>query len=94
MDSWAQAPIQQIDYIIKSLAWVTVTALVNLLGRQLNPNAVKRDPSVDDTVITRTLLRHDSHYVAIVDGFDRFEHLIDRHIALDQVVRREMTQAK
>ncbi len=73
--------------------WVSVESLVNLLGTKVNGNAVKLDPSLDETTVTRTLLRHRSQFVALVDGFGKFEHLIDRHGALDQVVRRETAQA-
>jgi hypothetical protein len=73
--------------------WITVDSLTRLLGRNLNANALKVDPSLDETKVTRTLLRHRSQYVAIVDDRDRFQNLIDRYTALDQVVRRETTQA-
>jgi hypothetical protein len=73
--------------------WVTVASLTQLLGRNLNLNAVKRDPSAGEVTVARTLLLHDSHYVAVVDGSDRFQHLIDRYAAMDKVVRREMAVA-
>jgi hypothetical protein len=69
--------------------WITVELLIQLLGKKLNPYSVKRDPAADEAAQTRILLRTEADYVAIVDSFDRFQHLIDRYRALDQVVRQQ-----
>jgi hypothetical protein len=70
--------------------WVTPQALQSLLGRRLEINVVKRDPSIDSVLLAKTLLRHESTYVAVVDPVGRFTHLIDRYRAVDQVVRQEL----
>lgn len=73
--------------------WLTVESLIQLLGKKLNPYIVKRDPGADETASTRILLRTEADFVAIVDTSDRFQHLIDRNRALDQVVRQQTATA-
>ena len=70
--------------------WINSTSLKRFLGRNLELGSVRRDPSMDALSLTKILLRHESAYVAIIDSAGRFAHLIDRHRALDQVVRREL----
>lgn len=73
--------------------WLTVESLIQLLGKKLNPYIVKRDPGADEADSTRILLRTEADFVAIVDTSDRFQHLIDRNRALDQVVRQQTATA-
>jgi hypothetical protein len=75
---------------VEHATWVTPALVEDLLGKRLNTSAVERDPSVQDTVIARTLLRHYADYVAIIDSEDRFLNLVDRRKAIDRVVRREL----
>jgi hypothetical protein len=78
---------------IEHADWVSDTSLVRLLGRRLNVTSVKRDPSESGTIAARTLLRHDEHYVAVVDMDGRFLRLVDRRKATDQVVREGLAHA-
>jgi hypothetical protein len=73
--------------------WVTKDLLLQLLGKKLNRYFVKRDPTVKELASSETLLRTEADYVAIVDTFNRFHNLVDRHRALDEVVRREIAKS-
>lgn len=75
---------------IEHADWVSDTSLIQLLGRRLNVTSVKRDPSESGTIAARTLLRHDEHYVAVVDMDGRFLRLVDRRKATDKVVRESL----
>jgi len=68
--------------------WVTSDILVSMLGTELDPKSVKRDPSQDATVTTRTLLRHEEDYVPVVDTANRFLRLVDRRSAIDELTNR------
>lgn len=68
--------------------WIASDVLLGLLGSNLDPKSVKRDPSQDDSVAARTLLRHEEAYVPIVDTANRFLRLVDRRSAIDEMVAR------
>lgn len=70
--------------------WLAPADLQGLLGRALEVESVKRDPALEPATVAKTLLRHESPFVAVLDTSGRFSFLIDRHRALDQVVRREL----
>jgi hypothetical protein len=71
---------------IEHAAWITPALVQQDLGRMLEVNAVKRDPAADAVSLAKTLLRHESAYVAVLDSAARFAHLVDRARALDRLL--------
>ena len=70
--------------------WLTSETLSRHLGTDLETYSIRRDPATDAVILGKTLLRHQAAYVAILDPVDRFVHLIDRHQAMDQIIRKEL----
>jgi hypothetical protein len=70
--------------------WLRSETLSRYLGADLETYSITRDPATDAVVLGKTLLRHQAAYVAILDPVGRFVHLIDRHQALDQIIRKEL----
>jgi hypothetical protein len=84
-EDWVKLP----SYI-EHAEWLTSETLSRYLGADLETYSITRDPATDAVVLGKTLLRHQAAYVAILDPVGRFVHLIDRHQAMDQIIRKEL----
>ena len=71
--------------------WLTKDLLSDILKKKLNRSSVKRDPAVNSSTAAQSVLLTDADFVAIVDTFGTFLHLIDRYQALDQGVRNQVS---